>query len=261
MKGDLKKMKTWIGKPIQYCLVLDEEVLMNDFLGKELRIQWTGILHCQKCAEVTSKLFGDGFCYSCFVTAPEAGDCILRPELCKAHLGIGRDPEWEELHHNQPHVVYLAAASGVKVGVTRKNQVPTRWIDQGANSAIILAETPNRYEAGRIEVELKQLYSDKTSWQRMLKNETDDSIDLVEEKWQLEEELPSDITDYFTDEKDVVELTYPVLEYPHKVQSIKLDKVKDFSAILTGIRGQYLMFEGGNVINVRSHTGYEVELN
>jgi hypothetical protein len=32
---------------------------------------------------------------------------------------------------------------------SRETQIPTRWIDQGANQALILAETPYRQLAGR----------------------------------------------------------------------------------------------------------------
>lgn len=261
MEGNLKKMKALIGEPINYSLLLNEEVHLNQLIGKEVQLLWTGRINCRKCNKEVKKTFGEGFCYECFVTAPEAAECILRPELCKAHLGIGRDPEWEEKNHNQPHVVYLAASSAIKVGITRLTQVPTRWIDQGASEAIIIAKTPNRFEAGRIEVELKSLYTDKTSWQRMLKNEIDESIDLEDEKWQLEEQMPADITDFFTEDDEVVELHYPVIEYPTKVKSIKLDRDPDFKAVLKGIKGQYLIFDEGRVMNVRSHTGYYVQLN
>lgn len=261
MEGNLKKMKAVIGEPIKYSLLLHEEVHVNQLIGKEVQLLWTGRINCRKCNKEIKKTFGEGFCYECFVTAPEAAECILRPELCKAHLGIGRDPEWEEKNHNQPHVVYLAASSAIKVGITRLTQVPTRWIDQGASEAIIIAKTPNRYEAGRIEVELKSLYTDKTSWQRMLKNEIDESIDLEEEKWQLEEQMPADITDFFTKDDEVVELHYPVIEYPTKVKSIKLDREPEFKAVLKGIKGQYLIFDEGRVMNIRSHTGYYVQLN
>jgi hypothetical protein len=156
--------------------------------------------------------------------------------------------------------VYLAASDIVKVGVTRITQVPTRWIDQGASSAIRLAETPNRYEAGVLEVALKDFFSDKTNWQRMLKNEIDHSIDLVEEKWNLHDQLPSDLTRFFSENDEVITLNYPVDEYPVKVSSQSFDKTPIVQGKLVGIKGQYLIFEGGHVINIRKHTGYTVEL-
>ena len=163
-------------------------------------------------------------------------------------------------HHNQPHVVYLAASSAIKVGVTRESQVPTRWIDQGASSAIIIARTPNRYEAGRIEVALKDLYTDKTNWRKMLKNEIDESIDLEEEKWSLEEQLPGDILDYFSEEDELIELNYPVLKFPETVKSVSFDKFPSIRGELTGIKGQYLLFDDDRVMNIRKHTGYYVEI-
>ena len=260
-EGNLRKMKTTLDDPIQYHLSLSEELCMNDFVGKEITLTWSGRINCTNCGKVTKKSFGQGFCYPCFISSPNAAECILRPELCRAHVGEGRDPEWEEKHHNQPHVVYLAASSAVKVGVTRAEQVPTRWIDQGATAAIRLAEVPNRYEAGRIEVSLKEFFTDKTSWQRMLKNEIDESIDLEEEKWSLEAQLPQDIISYFSENDEIIELNYPVIEFPEKVKSVGFDKVPTIQGKLMGIKGQYLIFEGGLVLNIRKHTGYYVEIN
>lgn len=260
VEGNLHKMKATLADPIEYRLALSDEVCMNDFIGKSITLKWTGQINCESCGKITKKSFGQGFCYSCFISAPEAAECILRPELCRAHLGEGRDPEWEQKHHNQPHVVYLAASSSVKVGITRASQVPTRWIDQGASSAIRLAEVPNRYEAGRIEVALKDFFTDKTSWQRMLKNEVDESIDLEEEKWSLEDQLPNDITAYFSENDEIIELNYPVEEFPEKVKSISFDKFPTIEGTLSGIKGQYLLFDDGRVLNIRKHSGYYVEI-
>ena len=259
-EGNLSKMRTTIGDPIRYELSLSEDVCLNDFLGRHIKLSWTGQINCTSCNKITKKSFGEGFCYTCFINAPEAAECILRPELCRAHLGEGRNIEWEEAHHNQPHVVYLAASSGVKVGITREQQVPTRWIDQGATAAIRLAEVPNRYEAGRIEVSLKEFFTDKTNWQKMLKNEVDESIDLVEEKWSIEEHLPQDIVDYFSENDEIVELNYPVLDYPETVKSVSFDKQASIEGTLSGIKGQYLIFDDGRVLNVRKHAGYYVEI-
>jgi len=261
VKGLLHKMKTDFGQPISYSLQLEGQTLsLNQVIGKELKIQFTGTIICSSCSKKIKKTFQDGFCYNCFQSAPEASECVIRPELCKAHLGEGRDVEWEERNHNQPHVVYLASSDTVKVGVTRATQVPGRWIDQGAFAAIRLAETPNRYEAGRLEVALKSVFTDKTNWQRMLKNEIDDSIDLEEEKWQLHEQLPSDLTEYFSENDEIITMNYPVNLYPTKVKSISLDKTPEVAGKLSGIKGQYLIFEDGSVMNVRKHTGYEVEI-
>ena len=259
-EGNLHKMSTGLAEEVEYRLRLSEPIFMNELIGNTIQLEWKGIINCQKCAKITKKSFGEGFCYTCFISAAEASECILRPELCRAHLGEGRDPEWEERNHNQPHVVYLAASSAVKVGITRATQVPTRWIDQGASSAVRLAEVSNRFEAGRIEVALKQFFTDKTSWQKMLKNDIDESIDLIDEKWSLEEQLPNDITDYFSENDEIIELKYPVLEYPEIVKSVSFDKFPSIQGKLLGIKGQYLILDGGRVLNIRKHTGYHVQI-
>ncbi len=259
-EGNLRKMRTNLGESVEYTMCLSEDVDVNALVGHEIQLEWSGKINCQKCGKVTKSSFGEGFCYSCFTTAAEAAECIIRPELCRAHLGEGRDPEWEERNHNQPHVVYLAASSAVKVGITRATQVPTRWIDQGATSAIRLAETANRYEAGVLEVALKEFFTDKTHWQKMLKNDIDESIDLVESKWELEEHLPGDIIDQFSEDDEIIELNYPVIAYPEKVKSLSFDKMPLIQGKLMGVKGQYLIFESGQVLNIRKHTGYYVEV-
>jgi hypothetical protein len=258
IQGDIRKMKVRLEEEVVYDLLLEQSICMNEYVGKNVRLSWNGEIHCVSCGKLTKKSFGQGFCYPCFTSVPEATECNLRPELCRAHLGEGRDPEWEERNHNQPHIVYLAASDIVKVGVTRITQVPTRWIDQGASAAIRLAETPNRYEAGILEVALKQFFADKTNWQRMLKNEVDETIDLVEEKWNLHDQLPSDLTTYFSENDEVIHIDYPVLEFPEKVKSMSFEKTAVVEGKLMGIKGQYLIFEGGNVINMRKFTGYHI---
>ncbi len=255
-------MKVDLQDEVRYTLILgDDAIDMNSLINKDIRLFWNGDIFCSACGKKTKNSFGEGFCYPCFQSAPEATECTIRPELCRAHLGEGRDPEWEERNHNTPHIVYLAASDIVKVGVTRITQVPTRWIDQGASSAIRLAETPNRYEAGILEVALKSFFADKTNWQRMLKNEVDDSIDLVEEKWNLHDQLPEDLIHFFSENDEVIEINYPVLTYPTKVKSLSFDKTPTIEGKLVGIKGQYLIFEDGSVLNIRKHTSYFLDVN
>ncbi len=245
---------------IHYFFNSNQGIYLNDLIGKQVSLIWDGSIFCQSCFSSIKKTFGEGFCFKCFSSAPEATECTIRPELCRAHLGEGRNVEWEEKNHNQPHIVYLAASDKVKVGVTRLTQVPTRWIDQGASKAIFLAETPNRYEAGILEVALKEYFSDKTNWQRMLKNEIDESIDLVDEKWTLYESLPEDLKVYFSENDDVTILDYPVINFPSKIKSLSFDKANVIEGLLTGIKGQYLIFQDGKVLNIRKHTGYSIQI-
>lgn len=234
---------------------------LNTLLGRSISLRFTGERYCVRCGRRTKKLFGEGFCYPCFRDAPEVSECIVKPELCEAHLGRGRDPVWEEEHHNRPHAVYLAVTSAVKVGVTRQDQIPVRWIDQGAALAVQIARTPYRQLAGMIEVALKTRYTDKTAWQRMLKNETLPAGDIERALESLPETLPAALPEELhvyllpREELSPVAITYPVLEYPHKVKSVNLEKEESVSDVLMGIRGQYLILGGGRVLNVRRHSG------
>ena len=258
IKGLLSKMRTEVGNPIQYTLELENTIPMNQYIGKAIRLTHTGVILCENCGKRTKNSFGQGFCFNCFQTAPQASPCIINPELCRAHLGEGRDVEWEQKNHNVPHIVYLASTDVVKVGVTRASHVFTRWMDQGAYQTIILAETANRFEAGQIEKALKAEMNDKTNWQRMLKNEIDESIDLIEEKGRVEDLLPFDLRDFVSDNDEVNRFEYPVRAYPDKVKSVGFDKTPVVEGTLKGIKGQYLIFEDNSVINIRKHTSYEV---
>ena len=232
---------------------------MNQLLNKEITINFEGF-QCLNCGK-KKKIFRQGFCYDCFYSSPAVGDWIMKPELSTAHLGIAdRDLDYESKVQLQPHIVYLALSSEVKVGVTRKTQVPTRWIDQGAEKALTIVEVPNRYLAGITEVALKNHFADKTNWRKMLTNDIA-SIDLVVEKLKLQELLPNEVQDFFySDKNDLYEMHYPVLEYPKKINSLSLDKTPNFKGVLIGIKGQYLIFGDGTVFNIRSSEGYVVSL-
>ena len=164
-------MQTEFGNPIQYYLVFENSFLnLNQVLNKSITIELTGY-QCLNCGK-NKKIYRQGFCYDCFYSSPAVGDWIMKPELSTAHLGVAdRDLDYESRVQLQPHIVYLALSSEVKVGVTRKTQVPTRWIDQGAEKAIAIVEVPNRYLAGITEVALKNHFSDKTNWRKMLTND------------------------------------------------------------------------------------------
>ncbi|HRO75564.1 MAG TPA: DUF2797 domain-containing protein [Crocinitomicaceae bacterium] len=258
-QGNLSKMHVRQGEQVHYNLRFDgQEINMNERIGKPFSMQWTGAIFCMNCGTKTKTSFSQGYCYRCFQSVPECAECVIRPELCEAHLGKGRDIVWEQENHNQPHVVYLAATDTIKVGITRKTNIFTRWIDQGAKSTLIFAETPNRYQAGLIEVALKDFLTDKTNWRNMLMDKTSLFTDLIEEKWRVAEELPRDISDFVTEDEQVHHFNYPVLSYPTKVNSINLEKEIQFTRNLVGIRGQYLIFDDGNVINFRKYGGYNV---
>ncbi len=257
-EGALAKMPTELSDPIQYYLVFEDSFLnVNQLLGREITISFKGY-QCLNCGK-RKKIFRQGFCYDCFFSSPEQGDWIMRPELSTAHLGIAdRDLDFETRAQLTPHVVYLALSGDVKVGVTRKTQVPTRWIDQGACEAVSILEVPNRYLAGITEVALKAHYVDKTNWRKMLCNELL-TLDLLEEKTRVFDFLPEEVKQYFnTDLHEHLKINYPVLEHPKKVKGLNLDKISLFSGKLIGIKGQYLIFHDGTVFNVRAFEGYVV---
>ncbi|MEW5674868.1 DUF2797 domain-containing protein [Flavobacterium enshiense] len=260
-EGVLTKMETEFADPIQYYLVFENSFLnINQLLNKELEITFQGY-QCLNCGK-KKKIFRQGFCYDCFMSSASAGDWIMKPELSTAHLDIeDRDLEYEKKVQLQPHIVYLALSSEVKVGVTRKTQVPTRWIDQGAIQAVPIVEVPNRYLAGITEVALKNHFADKTNWQKMLKNEVP-NVDLLTERNNLGNLLPEEVQPYFAPQPEkFYDLSYPVLEYPKKVNSLNLDKTPHFTGKLSGVKGQYLIFEDGTVFNVRTFEGYVVKIN
>lgn len=261
IKGALLKMTSELNDPVDYYLTLsDEKIYMNDLLNKNISITYLNEIHCIRCGRKTSKSFHQGYCFPCFRTAPETDDCILRPEMCRAHEGISRDMEWSKGHCLTDHIVYLAISSGLKVGVTRIAQVPTRWIDQGASFAIKIAQVTNRHTAGIIEVNLKKYFADKTNWRNMLINKIDLETRLLEEKTKAKELVKKEFVKYFIDDNEITEINYPVLNYPEKVNSVTFEKEVKIEGKLSGIKGQYLIFEDGKVLNIRKHNGYEVEL-
>jgi hypothetical protein len=258
-QGVLTKMATEFAHPIQYYLIFENDFInMNQLLDKSITIQFVGY-QCLNCG-LNKPIYRQGFCKSCFFDMPQAGDWIMRPELSTAHLDQeDRDLEYEKKVQLKPHIVYLANSSNVKVGVTRKGQIPTRWIDQGAHEAIEIVEVPNRYLAGITEVALKDHVGDKTNWRTMLKNDIKDE-NLVEWRDKLKQYIPDEAKDYFIESNTETNIEFPVLQYPEKPKSLNLDKTPNFAGVLKGIKGQYLIFEDDTVFNVRGSEGYLVAI-
>lgn len=256
----LEKMMTELSDEVQYYLNVENNFLnLNQLLGRNVEMIFNGY-QCLCCGQ-EKKIFRQGFCYDCFYTSAQVGDWIMKPELSTAHLNIeDRDLDYEKKVQLQPHVVYLAFSSNIKVGVTRKSQIPTRWIDQGATQAIEIAEVPNRYLAGITEVAIKEHISDKTSWQKMLKNEILEA-NLLDEKEKLKKLIPNEVMPYFLENHlKITTIKYPVLQFPLKIKTLSLEKIPDYKGKLIGIKGQYLIFEDSTVFNVRSSEGYKVKL-
>ena len=250
----------------RYAMRLDERHWpLNERLGQPLRLEWTGAIACTHCGRATKKSFAQGHCYPCFKRLAQCDTCIMKPETCHYHQGTCREPEWGEKHCFQPHIVYLANSSGLKVGITRKTQMPTRWLDQGAIQALPILEVETRQQSGFVEMLFKEQVSDRTNWRAMLKGEVE-MLDLPAERDRLFHQLGDGLRQlrevHGEDAIRPLEATpqtfhYPVATYPTKVASHNLDKQPVVEGILQGMKGQYLILDSG-VINLRKFTGYEI---
>ena len=259
--GVLTKMITEFGDQINYYINLENDfIIVNQFLNKKLKLNFNGY-QCLNCKS-NEIIFRRGFCKKCFYRLPSTGDWIMRPELSTAHLNVkDRDLEYEKKIQIQPHIIYLALSSHLKVGVTRKSQILTRWIDQGAHQAIAIAETPNRYLAGIGEVAIKEFYSDKTNWRKMLENNFE-SINWNIERVKAIEKLPDELNPYILrDNIEPITINFPLIKVPDKVKSLNIVKNIEFEGILKGIKGQYLIFDDNIVFNIRSNEGLLVSFN
>jgi len=266
--GQLHKMSVQHADPIQYFFPLIEPLSVNQYLGKNLALSFTGKITCIACKRELKKNYQQGYCFPCTQKLASCDLCILKPEICHFAKGTCREPEWGLANCFIPHIVYLANSSGIKVGITRETQMPTRWIDQGAVQALPIFRTKSRYQAGLIEVEIAKFISDKTDWRKMLRGENEvqnlpairdqifsQSSDIIQ---QISGNFKFGNIEFLTSEP-LQDFIYPVLEYPQKITSLIFDKTPEISGILQGIKGQYLIFDHG-VINIRNHTGYEVEI-
>lgn len=268
MIGTLRKLKTELSAPVNYQLPVGDELQpLNELIGQSVTLQHTGNIFCIHCGRKTKKSFSQGFCYPCFKKLAQCDTCIVKPETCHFDAGTCREPDWAESHCFQPHYVYLANSSGVKVGITRENQIPTRWMDQGAIQALPIAKVKSRYLSGLLEVAIAEHVPDKTNWRTMLKGAVD-PIDLIARRDELLATCKGKVEDLrirFGEDsvelldETVVDIQYPVEVFPTKVSTHNFDKQPEVTGQLMGIKGQYLMLDTG-VINIRKFAGYEVEL-
>ncbi|MEH6628658.1 MAG: DUF2797 domain-containing protein [Motiliproteus sp.] len=267
-EGHLQKLRIELQTPARYRLpVGDQEIELNPYLGKQIRLTFMGAINCQHCGRLTKKSFSQGFCYPCFQSLPQCDSCIMSPEKCHFHLGTCRDPQWGEQQCMQDHYVYLANSSGVKVGITRGTQIPTRWLDQGAIQALPVLKVATRYQSGLVETAFKDYVTDRTNWQAMLKNQVD-LIDMHEQRVQLIEQLEPQLQTLEKrfglqaiqrlEHSPVQDIEYPVLNYPHKVTSLSFDKTPVVEGMLQGMKGQYLILDTG-VINIRKFAAYKIQ--
>lgn len=268
-RGSLSKMAVRLGETAQYAFRLDEqEVPVNPLLGKRVRLEFLGAIHCTHCGRKTKKSFSQGYCYPCFTKLAQCDSCIVSPEKCHFDAGTCREPEWGERFCMTDHVVYLANSSGVKVGITRASQIPTRWLDQGASQALPIFRVATRQQSGLVEDLLRTQVADKTNWRALLKGDAV-PLDLPAIRDQLLESCAEGIAALQqrfglqaiqpVGDAEVLEIRYPVEAYPTKVASHDLEKTPVVEGILRGIKGQYLILDSG-VINLRKYTAYQVAI-
>ena len=265
--GCLDKLQIAPGEPAQYLLPLGEaRVPLNALLGKTVRLQFTGVIRCTHCGRKTSKSFNQGYCFPCFKKLAQCDSCIVSPEKCHFDAGTCREPDWAASHCNTDHIVYLANSSGLKVGITRASQVPTRWLDQGAVQALPIARVASRYQSGLLEVLCKPFVADKTDWRALLRGDAT-RLDLPAARNALQQQTQHDVAALqqrfglaavrWLPDAEEQRFVYPVLRYPDKVATCNLDKEPQLEGELLGMKGQYLLFAHG-ALNIRKFTAYEV---
>lgn len=270
LRGALAKMQSTVdstGK-VDYRLPVGEHLIdLNALLGKTIRLEYTEKIHCAYCGCAIKKSYQQGHCFLATQRLAQCDLCILKPELCHYDQGTCREPTWGEAHCLQAHYVYLANSSGVKVGITRGQNIPTRWVDQGALQALPVFQVASRWVSGLVEVTLAQLIADKTNWRKMLKNEVP-LVDMIAVRDNLLPQIAAQINalkarlgnaaiEYLPAAKPQM-LFYPVQQYPVTVKSLNFDKNPKVEGSLMGVKGQYLIFEHG-VINIRKFTGYDID--
>ena len=271
VSGVIRKLKSVfkdVHTPIEYYLPIgDQEIALNPLIGQSLHLKFSNQIQCLYCEKKTRKSYQQGYCFPCAQKLARCDLCIVRPEKCHYRLGTCREPEWGLKNCFIPHIVYLANTSGLKVGITRETQIPTRWIDQGASQALPLFRVNDRYQSGLIETQLKQWMNDKTDWRKMLAG-VGDQRELEVDRDQILQKFFADtgtVLDlnlknvHILEVAESVQIQYPVLSYPSKVKSINVEKQPEIKSVLIGIKGQYLLFEEG-VLNIRNCGGHSLSI-
>lgn len=267
-RGSLSKMAVSLQAPVvQYSFRLDDtQVPVNPMIGQRLRLEYLGAIHCSHCGKRTKTSFSQGYCYPCMTKLAQCDVCIMAPEKCHYDAGTCREPSWGEQFCMTDHVVYLANSSGIKVGITRATQLPTRWLDQGASQALPIMRVATRQQSGLIEDVLRSQVPDRTNWRALLKGDAE-VLDLPAIREQVFEACADGLRELQgrfglqaiqpLPDAEVVQMNYPVEAYPKKIVSFNLDKDPVAEGTLLGIKGQYLIFDTG-VINIRKYTAYQL---
>jgi hypothetical protein len=265
--GPIRKMLTELQDPVAYYLPVGaEKIHLNPLLNQKISLRYVGAIFCIHCDRKINKSFQQGFCYPCYRRLLECDLCVIHPAKCRYYEGNCKADDWAHAQCGAAHVVYLANSSGIKVGITRATQIPSRWIDQGATQGLVIMTVNNRRQAGLVEDVIKQHVADKTNWRMMLKadNHPQDLLHIRAQVLQAAEKDLAALMAEFAGEiveaadAEVTTIHYPASTYPEKIYNFDLDKNPVVEGRLLGIKGQYLLLDTG-VISVRKFGGYGVE--
>src|SRR5687768_12405664 len=249
--GQVKKLEARFDSPVSYLLPLGAEmVALNPLLDQQIALRYTGKITCINCGRNSKTSFNQGYCYPCFQKLAECDTCIMSPERCHYEAGTCREPVFGDHFCMQDHIVYFANSSGLKVGITRSSQLPTRWLDQGATQGLAVLRLRSRQQAGFCEAMFREHVTDRTNWRSMLSG-SQEEVDLLAERdrllavcapqlQELQKRFGVHAVSVLTG-VEPVSINYPVLRYPDKIAALELDKDKAIDATLLGIKGQYLI--------------------
>lgn len=260
---------------VQYFLPLNngKSFFVNDLIGKNIIINYKTKINCIHCGIETKESHNQGYCYECSQKLAECDTCRVKPELCSYYAGNCRDEKWGEENCLKEHLVYLSFTGGRKVGISRHMNLEkgysSRWIDQGATTAIPFLRVKDRLISGEVEIAITEFIGDKTDYRKMLKLQLPDK-EMVSFAKELKELVRPSIEKLqnkygltsiqWVDIEKAVDIEYPSIGYPEKIKTINLDKTPIFEGKLIAIKGQYLIFENGMAINFRKYAGYFVEI-
>ena len=266
--GVLQKMRVAASSPVAYALVdarpgaEGDAQPLNPLIGRRLDLRFEGVYVCTACGRSPERVYDNGYCEDCVKTRADADICMMRPERC--HFGDPDNPCRDESFGLercfQPHYLYASLTSDVKVGITRRANLPTRWIDQGAAAAVTLALLPSRKAVGEVEHALAETFKDRTHWMNMLRGspdpaQLDDTVAQIDARL-IELGAPGVLP---PEARLRMSFTYPLETRPGRLKTVQLWRTPRIESTLLGIKGQYLIFEDC-VLNVRRHSGFHIEL-
>jgi hypothetical protein len=146
----------------------------------------------------------------------------------------------------------------LKIGLTRKNRLPTRLREQGAQMACVLYTTSTRKEAGILEAQLTAWYSDRTDWRKMLLSIKPDAESFHQSYLEVAQKM-SDECDRIAEPYEALFMDYPIRGPITPISLAKANQTLSLDSELLGIKGHYLIFDQG-VLSLRSLMGRHIDI-